>query len=89
MVRFARRWIRDEIFTMRQSLKDYNQSHHTSYYINEDIVKTKRKLLGVYKSVFKANKLAGAWLSSESVYVKLLNGKVVTVHTVTELNDLI
>ena len=74
---------------MRRSLKNYNQRNHTSYYINEDLVKAKRKLLGVSRSAFKANKLAGAWSSSRSMYVKLLNGKAVTVHTVTELNDLI
>ena len=74
---------------MRRSLKDCNPSHHTFYYINEDLIKAKRKFLGVSRSVFKANKRAGAWSSSGSVYVKLFTGKVVTVHTITELNDLI
>ena len=74
---------------MRRSLKDSNQSPHIYYCINEDLVKAKRKLLGVSKSAFKANKLADAWSSSGSVYVKLLNGKVITEHAVTELNNLI
>ena len=57
--------------------------------MNEDLVKAKRKLLGLSRLGFKINKLAGAGLSSWSVYVKLLNGKVVTEHTVIDLNNLI
>jgi hypothetical protein len=89
IVRFTRRGIRDEVFARRKLLKTHNQEHHTAYYINEDLVKSKRKLLGLARSALSANKLTGVWTSSGSVYIKLLSNRVVAIRTVDELNNFI
>jgi FtsZ-binding cell division protein ZapB len=86
-VRFVRRSTRDEIYTRRFRLKDFNSTHDDKVFVNEDLTQNRRKISAALRAKLKSKTILGCWTSAGVNRVKLLNGSIITVHSLDDLRN--
>lgn len=84
IVKFTTYRARERMFTNRAKLKD---SEMNGIYVNEDLTKTRSKILYEARKCVKAEqpRLMGAWSSDGKILIKDLDSKV---HRITSVDDL-
>jgi prefoldin subunit 5 len=91
LVRFVRRFKRDEVFRAKALLKTYNASRpiNNRSYINEDLTESNRRLMGVARKAVVERNLDSAWSSNCRIFVKTIAGRRLIVSSIHELNEVI
>jgi hypothetical protein len=73
VVRFTRRataWAEMKSTPIVVFCKNYNAVIGSKFFINEDLIPSRRKLFGEARSALKAKKIAGAWTASGMIHVE-------------------
>jgi hypothetical protein len=87
LVRFVRQVDRDKVFLAKRKLSERNGIPSAKkVYINEDLPVDSRKLLGALRRLVKSHNLGGAWSYFGKVLAKRLDGSIVTVTKLSDLN---
>lgn len=79
VVRFVRRSIRDDVYAAKSQLKAFNRATGEKIYINKDLPQALQKLFNDLRQKFKNKLILGTWSKNNKLYVKKLNGSIITV----------
>ena len=87
VVGFVRQVVREKVYAVRVKLAGFNRSSHTKIYINEDLPPVLYKLCVELRNRIKNKSILGTWMRNNIVYVKKLDGSVIKVSSLADLNN--
>ena len=86
VVKFICRFQRDMIYRARKKLFTSGAEVRSRIFINENLPPDARKLLGALQRLATDHTLSGAWSSLGKIYAKKLDGSIINITKLSDLN---